>query len=72
MLTIEKILPKRILSFYTSGSNELDFQFLLRRKNKDQTVSSYFIKMIVSRNSSMKKFELKFSKFCFFSAFRSQ
>ena len=44
MLTIEKILPKRILSIYTSGINELDFQFLLSRKNKDQTVSILFCK----------------------------
>ena len=44
MLTIEKILPKRILGIYTSGINELDFQFLLRRKYKDQTVSILFCK----------------------------
>ena len=44
MLTIEKILPKSILSIYTSGINELDFQFLLRRKYKDQTVSILFCK----------------------------
>ena len=41
MLTIEKILPK---SIYTSGINELDFQFLLHRKYKDQTVSNLFCK----------------------------
>ena len=38
MLTIERILPKRILSICTLEINELDFQFLLRRKYKDQTV----------------------------------
>ena len=73
MLTIERILPKRILSICTLGINELDFRFLLRRKYKDQTVSSLFYKkIIVSRDSSMKEFELKFCKFCFFSAFKSQ
>ena len=44
VLTIEKILPKRILSIYSSKINELDFQFLLRRKYKDQTVSFLFCK----------------------------
>ena len=44
MLTIERILPKRILSICTLGINELDFRFLLRRKFKDQTVSSLFYK----------------------------
>ena len=54
MLTIEKILPK---SIYTSGINELDFQFLLRRKYKDRTLfQTYFVKMIVICNSLMKKF----------------
>ena len=71
MLTIEKIFPKRILGIHTSGINELDFKFLFRRKDKD-LFQSYFVKMIVSRDSSMKKFELKFSKFCFVTAFKSQ
>ena len=44
MLAIERILPKRILSICTLEINELDFQFLLRRKYKDQTVSSLFYK----------------------------
>ena len=68
MLTTENIFSKRILRIYTTGINQLDFQFLLRRKYKYQTVSI----SIVSRNSSMKKSESKFSKFCSFSAFNGQ
>ena len=69
MLTIEKNFPKRILSIYTSGMNGLDFS---AESTKMRLFLSYFVKKIVSRNSAMKKFELKFFKFCFFSAFKSQ
>ena len=53
-----------ILSIYISGINELNFQSLLRRKStKIGQFQSYFVKKIaISRNSSMKKSELKFCK----------
>ena len=70
MLTIENIFPKMILSIYTTGINEFDFQFLLAESTKIRQFQSYIVKKIVSRNSSTKKPELKFYKFCSFSAFK--
>ena len=48
------------------------FSFFSAESTKIRLFQAYFIKIIVSRDSSMKEFELKFSKFCFFSAFKSQ